>query len=272
MIASPGDVQEERDAIRRMLIDWNDLNSASQKVVLLPAGWETHSSPDLSGRAQDLINDRILDKCDLLVGVFWTRLGTPTGEHVSGTVEEIERHVNAGRPAMIYFSTRPVVPGSYDEDQFSGVVEFKKWCQSKGITNDFESLDDFRTKFSRQLQIILRDNVHLNSLTNKKEPISSIDSAQYKTVRISDLALDMLMNAVQDKHGMISIGRFIGGSSFQAGAKSYDVSNGQREIARHQAAVEELEGYGLIEAVGYKRELFRVTNEGYEAIERLEKA
>jgi hypothetical protein len=27
---------------------------------------------------------------DILMGVFWTRLGTPTGKAPSGTVEEIE--------------------------------------------------------------------------------------------------------------------------------------------------------------------------------------
>ena len=30
MIASPGDVIEERDSIKRILSDWNDLNSAKE--------------------------------------------------------------------------------------------------------------------------------------------------------------------------------------------------------------------------------------------------
>ena len=44
----------------------------------MPVGWETHSSPDLGAPAQEQINERILEHCDLLIAVFWTRLGTPT--------------------------------------------------------------------------------------------------------------------------------------------------------------------------------------------------
>jgi hypothetical protein len=32
-------------------------------VLLHPVGWETHSSPDLSAPAQELINDRVLKDC-----------------------------------------------------------------------------------------------------------------------------------------------------------------------------------------------------------------
>jgi hypothetical protein len=36
--------------------------------------------------------------------MFWTKLGTATGVAASGTVEEIDRFVAAGKPAMLYFS------------------------------------------------------------------------------------------------------------------------------------------------------------------------
>lgn len=268
MIASPGDVTEERDCIRRTLHNWNNLNASKERVVLLPVGWDTHSASDLSGRAQEQINGRLLDKCDLLVGVFWTRLGTPTGDHASGTVEEIKRHVSAGRAAMVFFSTRPVVPGSYEEEQFRGVVDFKKWCMQQGIVATFDSVDDFTRKFTDQLQIILRDNLYLNSLTEGQEPIQSINGEELTTVSLSDLAIDMLCNAASEEDGIILVAHYIGGARFSAGAKTYDVSSGRREEARHQAAVEELVRFGLIEDVGYKGEIFRVTHEGYLAVER----
>jgi len=74
MIASPGDVAEEREIIRSVIHDWNDVNATVSKIVLTPVGWDTHSSPELGTRAQDLINSHLLKACDLLVGVFWTRL------------------------------------------------------------------------------------------------------------------------------------------------------------------------------------------------------
>ena len=114
-----GDVAEERQVIREMIHEWNDINSARSKVMLTPIGWETHTSPELGVRPQELINQRLLVDCDLLIGVFWTRLGSPTGNEASGTVEEIHRHLNAGKPAMIYFSSKPVALKALIENNMS---------------------------------------------------------------------------------------------------------------------------------------------------------
>ncbi len=45
LIASPSDVDEEREVAARVIQDWNDLNSFNKKIVLLPVRWETHSFP-----------------------------------------------------------------------------------------------------------------------------------------------------------------------------------------------------------------------------------
>ncbi|MFH0808929.1 MAG: DUF4062 domain-containing protein, partial [Pseudomonadota bacterium] len=79
MIASPGDVEDERKIVADVIYEWNAVHSRNRKIVLLPVGWESHSSPEMGGRPQEIINRQVLDKCDLLVGVFWTRLGTETG-------------------------------------------------------------------------------------------------------------------------------------------------------------------------------------------------
>src|SRR5258706_497720 len=73
MIASPGDVDVERGVVRETLSEWNNLNSDTRRMVLLPVGWETHSAPEMGNRPQAIINKRVLPECDLLVGVFWTR-------------------------------------------------------------------------------------------------------------------------------------------------------------------------------------------------------
>src|SRR5688572_30782114 len=122
MIASPSDVAPEREAARDVIRRWNDLHAEERKVVLMPIGWETHSRPDLSDRPQAIINKQVLKGCDVLVGIFWTRIGTATGAAVSGTVEEINEHVAAGRPAMIYFSTAPVRMESVDAVQWAALT------------------------------------------------------------------------------------------------------------------------------------------------------
>ena len=89
MIASPSDVASERSIVREVIYDWNAVHSEEKSMVLLPVESESHSSPEM-GRPQEIINRQTVDKCDLLVGIFGTRIGTDTGEYDSGTIEEIE--------------------------------------------------------------------------------------------------------------------------------------------------------------------------------------
>src|ERR1700722_16239806 len=93
LVASPGDVGEERNVIPEITNEWNAVNASGAEVVLMPVKWETHSAPLLGGRPQAIINEQLVKDCDMLVGVFWTRIGTNTGVSVSGTAEEIEQFV-----------------------------------------------------------------------------------------------------------------------------------------------------------------------------------
>ena len=157
IIASPGDVSEERKIAREIIIDWNNLHSYSRKIVLLPLLWEHNSTPSMEDRAQGVINKQILKNADLLVGIFWTRVGTPTGKAVSGTVEEIEEHINAEKPAMLYFSTKPASLDKVETEQHEAVKKLKKEYQGRGLTDTFDSTDNFKDKFQRHLQMKVND-------------------------------------------------------------------------------------------------------------------
>src|SRR5262245_52257841 len=121
MIASPSDVAAERSAARSALHEWNAVHSGKRGIVLLPLGWETHATPEMGQHPQELLNKQILARADLLLGVFWTRLGTPTERYSSGSVEEIEEHHSAGKPTMLYFSNQPVRPDSVNSQQYANL-------------------------------------------------------------------------------------------------------------------------------------------------------
>ena len=199
MIASPSDVQEERDEIRRILHDLNDINARAQQIVMLPVGWDTHSAPSLEGRAQDIINENILEHCDILIGVFWTRLGTPTGSEESGTVEEIKRHIGAGKPAMICFSEKLVAPAQLDNNQYRMVGEFKEWCKQTGIIWRYSTLDEFRESFRRQIQIIIRDNDYIKSnLESSTRTIGEeVKSGDQVMMQLTEAAWNLLNEAAK---------------------------------------------------------------------------
>lgn len=262
MIASPGDVDIERHRIRSILHEINDLHAAESRIILLPVGWETHSAPDLAGRAQEIINEQVLNKCDILVGVFWTRLGTPTGESESGTVEEIKRHVESGKPAMIYFSQTPVKPDKFEHRQWDALQNFKAWCMEKGLIVTYADIEDFAEKFRRQILILLRENKYINEII----PVSNqaFDGRSTQSVTLSEEAGRLLLEA-SNGDGFIMNLPYLGGQSIKANNKEFITSKERRHVARWEAALQELENLGLIQDRGYKREVFELTARGYEA-------
>jgi hypothetical protein len=156
LIASPSDVTEEREIAVRTIQEWNDLNASERQLVLLPLRWETHSAPEYGKRPQEIINRQVVDLCDLLVGIFWTRVGSPTGAADSGTVEEIERVALKGRPVMLYFSQALQDPDKLDLDQLAKLREFKKKSFPTALVETYSDSIEFKDKLSRQLEIQLR--------------------------------------------------------------------------------------------------------------------
>jgi len=117
LIASPSDVARERKVLAQSFERWNAAHSASMGVMLEPIQWETHAHPAVGDYPQGIINRQIVDDSDIVVGVFWSRLGTPTPVAASGTVEEIERLRARGKRVLLYFSSADL-PQNFDRKQF----------------------------------------------------------------------------------------------------------------------------------------------------------
>jgi hypothetical protein len=175
LIASPSDVEEEREVTSRIIQDWNDLNSFNKKIVLLPVKWETHSSPIYGVRPQEAINRQIVDDCDLLIGFFWTKIGSPTGEELSGTIEEIKRVSSTGKPVMLYFSKRGKDPSQIETSQLQSLNKFKEEVYKIALVESFNSIVDFRDKVSRQLEMKIRELESRKSTDKDLASFSFID-------------------------------------------------------------------------------------------------
>jgi nucleoside 2-deoxyribosyltransferase len=151
MIASPSDLAEERQAAVEAINAWNALYTIAERVVLLPVTWETHVAPRSGIRPQEAINVQLVRTCDVLVGMFWTRLGTATGVAEAGTVEEIGQFVAAGKPTLLYFSSRPIDPNKIDLRQYKKLRNFKDAIYKKALTGSFSGVDELRQKLLRDL-------------------------------------------------------------------------------------------------------------------------
>jgi hypothetical protein len=73
-----------------------------------------------------------IEDADVVVGIFWRRLGTPTGNAASGTEHELRRAWAAWeqrrRPQVkIYFCQRPFMPdNSAQADQLLSLLVFPR--------------------------------------------------------------------------------------------------------------------------------------------------
>lgn len=270
MIASPGDVGPERNIVREVVYEWNTVHSYTKHVVLMPVGWETHSSPEMSGPPQKIINDQLLEKSDLLVGVFWTRIGTKTDEYISGSVEEIEKHIDSGKPTMIYFSNQPVHLGSVDAEQYAKLKAFKESCQNRGLYEIYDKLSEFKDKFYRQLQIKINEDKYflVTEAIQNNAPI--VESSEPPVPTLPDKARILLKEASQDKDGIIMFLRYMGGASIQTNGKNLITDKSSRTVAVWEAALNELIKNELALERGHKGEIFQLTGKGYQIADTLE--
>lgn len=157
LIASPSDLVEERQAATEAVNEWNAQHAVAESVVLLPVKWETHARPQSAVRPQEAINRQLVRGCDILVGMFWTKIGTSTGVAESGTVEEIDQFVGAGKPALLYFSSRPIDPNRIDLKQHRKLKSFKDATYKKALTGRFSEVDELRRTLLRDLMHQVRE-------------------------------------------------------------------------------------------------------------------
>jgi len=260
ILASPSDVEAEREIFREVIAEWNAINSRDKGIVLMPLSWESHSSPELGDRPQQFISDRVLAHADILVGILWTRVGTPTGKAISGTIEEIEEHLKLGKPVMLYFSNAPVEPGKLDHDQYQRLIAFKERAQQLGLIETFDSSATFRDKFRRQLPLTLRDNPYLRDSAFARGMVRGLAEPTSRNEALSDDAKNLLRAAVQSPDGQI-YGSLGDNGAINAGTTRFGGDGSRRTAARWEGAIEELVRHGFAREID--EDSFELTDAAY---------
>lgn len=175
LIASPSDVFEEREAVRNVIYNWNASHSVDMSIMFEPVLWETHVNPELGDRPQSIINRQIVDDSDILIGMFWTRVGTPTGTFESGTIEEIEQYLESKKLSMIYFSKRQAPLDQIDSNQLNKLRKFQKKCEQLGVISTYGNITEFKMKLSQHISKIA---FNLTQRQNNEENFSKKTSEE----------------------------------------------------------------------------------------------
>lgn len=179
LIASPGDVTDERDVVTECIYAWNAAHFGTTGIMLQPVRWETHTYPASGDRPQAIINRQIVEDGDCLIGIFGARLGTPTGDALSGTIEEIEIFRKAGKHVSLYFSTADV-PRNADREQLAALENYQRDRKKDTLYAEFSDAEELRRLVTQHLPGI----VHAVSQAGLRDGQSQSQPAKNELARL----------------------------------------------------------------------------------------
>ena len=171
MIISTGNVPEVRAAIRNAIYHWNEINSAKLGITFIASGYDLNMRSDSGDRPQASINTQIVEKSDFAFAVFWNKIGQETGEYPSGSAEEIDLHLKAGKKVFVYFSKIKVDPYEIDPEQLQKLQDYKK--EIGKISVNYKEFDDIKTlesKINDDLTLFVHDLDVSKIPSEAKEP------------------------------------------------------------------------------------------------------
>ena len=162
MLASPGDVGDERNAVAEAVESVNRfLEAVGRPWTVRLRRWESDVYPaaDPLGSQAHVESVLDIDNCDILIGIFWKRFGAigPSGQ--ANTEHEIRRAYDCwtrtGRPQlMLYFSQQPYTPQTSNEaeDQAS-VLRFKEQLPGTVFRSDYPNPTKFAVRIVDHLTV-----------------------------------------------------------------------------------------------------------------------
>jgi site-specific recombinase XerD len=190
VVASPNDVKDERNILAEVATELNRGIAKDHALHIEISRWETDAFPSFHVEGAQGVIDSVLhiEDCDLLIGIFWKRFGTPTTDAKSGTEHEIRKAYEAWKrnqhpQLMIYFNKRPYAPESKVEtEQWGQVLEFKREISQEGLLWSYNGKSQFEKLVRNHLtQFILNLPPLENALFNLSQKtftnnISSINT------------------------------------------------------------------------------------------------
>ena len=204
LISSPSDVMPQRDLLEKCCLEWNRSRGRELKRLVQPLRWERDMPVTSNETPQNIIDEELVKNADLLVALFWTKFGTPTGRFESGTLAEIEQFLDSTRPAIVYFYVKKVAPGQIHPDQLTKINNFKEKYKDSSvyreIKNDKELIEYFMKDLTYNFDKVIKQNqkkphsLSVSDRTDKVETEGNAGDEYWYEVSISDLINNYLLN------------------------------------------------------------------------------
>lgn len=138
LISAPGDVSDhDRSIVMDTVARWNATYGPSFVATIVPLYWRLNSAARHGERPQTTLNEQLVESVDIVLALFWHRLGTDTGEAESGTAEEIDEAHAAGAEVGILLCGRPY-PQELDTDQLERLRKYVERVKPHSLILGYE--------------------------------------------------------------------------------------------------------------------------------------
>jgi hypothetical protein len=136
----------------------------------------------------------------------------------------------------------------------------------RGLVEQYETLDEFKEQFSRQLAQTIIERfpaVAEATVVGTRQRMSPDDRDALSG--ISSDARELLVAASRDRNGAVLMTETMGGLSVEANERDFVERGNRRSEAQWRKALRELVEAGFVEQRGSEGEIFEVTDEGFRA-------
>lgn len=202
-IASPSDVNDERERLKEVIVSFNERYAVKHEVIFMPIYWEQNTGGCMP--PQDKANKR-LDYCDFSIIIFGKKWGTTPKHEIpkqfsSGTEEEFARAVenynipeNPMKDVVVLLKELPadnIADPGYNTEQ---LIRFKKRLEEIGFAYlPYINTDDFASIIANHLNEWLENHIKGGGKIEKDIAIQ-YDYFKYKHIEhipfLGEISLD----------------------------------------------------------------------------------
>lgn len=188
-ISCPGDIKEEINSVNLIAEEINKTSGRQNDYMLECLHWKLDTYTEVAEDPQEVINNQLDKEYDILVGLVWQKIGSPTKRDKSGTIEEISRAILNKKKLLIYFKTAPPENlNMINLEELSKVNDFKKELSTKGVLyKEFNSIDSFESLFRINIINLIGDQI----LPKVSQTISLDITAIDKYAAINELLVEV---------------------------------------------------------------------------------
>lgn len=161
-LASSAELKPDREAFERAIArrndDWNP-----RGVYLLVDKWEKLSAAMSPTRSQDEYN-REIDRCDIFVVLFWTKVGRYTAEEFERAYARFKGGDDSARAPKIftYFKTTPARASREDTQSLWAFQD--RLAELKHFQAEYDTADKLNLEFGRELdRLVSAGTIRLHS-------------------------------------------------------------------------------------------------------------